>query len=1259
MSQDIAIIGIAGRFPDAENLTQFHENLAAGKDSVTPLSDERRSATALPWNVPYKPAAFIDHIDRFDFRYFQISRLEAEYMDPHQRILLETVQETIDTAGYANEALKGSKTAVIVGDTHQEYYKLADQFDPMLLTGNSDSSTAGRIARFFGCHGMATMVDTACSSGLLAIHLACKEINSGDAEQAIAAGIRLLVIPDKEETSVDMGILSNDGKTRSFSTEAQGTGIGEAAVAVLLKPLEKAQADDDYIFGVIAATATNQDADRSGSLTAPSAEAQSEVLRAAWQKAAVKGTDLAFIETHGSGTQLGDPIEVAGIDGAFGSERPTPKKHISSVKTNIGHTGNAAGITGFAKAILALNHKCLYPSLHFTEPNPLIPFHQSAVQVTTEYQNWPDNQDLTAGVSSFGLSGTNVHAVVKAYNNQRTSDETGQLYFFPISGKTKEALADNLNRFKDFVKHTVYGLQDISFTLCQGRTHHSYRAAFVADSKAQLLQALENYAGPSTQLQEPQPLFLFSGDTEANALWGKNTFGTQLSGQNDRELALQTQLQVVQSLQHYGIDTEAYVGIGIGDLSVAVLLDELSLAEANQEECPDVPENIEERLKKMIQRQTLDEDLALFVIGSPSGIEETLLDIKKQHADWPFEVCMGTHVLDLLKPWYEMGGNIAWKPFAQDYTGQRVPLPTYAFQRSRCWIKEATVPTDSTATPNITPENELPKTQPDTTFTIKEGLIPDAWTDTQKTVARAWIKGLKLDEISLDDDFFKLGGHSLIAIKIIGELEQELNIKLAFQNAFAFATIRNFAAAIDELKQHGSKQIGLQKATPRDVYPLAHAQKRLWLLQQANPGATAYNLPSAMELTGPLDLNKVKATWQQLVNRHEALRLAFHEVDGVVIQKVSPTFDFKLTPVNATSDDPNTLVKAFVQPFDLTKAPLLRVGVVPVAPQNHLLLFDMHHIISDGISLANIAREFVLLYSGETLTPLTYQYTDYTTWEQESFDAGNMAEHRDFWVQRMENIQPLNLPTDFPRDAQSAKQFKGASIWLDIPVTLLNQLTELGKSQGATLYMTLLSAYQVLLHKYTGATDVVVGSPIAGRIHPETQPMVGMFVNTLAMRHTPSGELSFTHFLNQVKEEVREALQHQIYPFDSLVDDVKADWKNGRNPLFDTLFVLQNIPTPEERFGDLEVQPVPFENTTALFDITFEVNQKDDGDAPLQIMYRTDLFEAATIELMGRRWMALLESIVQSPEQSLAGLSWEIAADYQENTTEFDFDIEL
>ncbi|MBW5449438.1 HAD-IIIC family phosphatase, partial [Cohnella sp. CFH 77786] len=512
--RDVAIVGMAVRLPQADDVRRFWQRVAEGFDAVGPFPETRRrdadsmlSGTRLPGRkVSYYDGAYLEEIDRFDHRFFRLSPKEAALMSPNQRLWLETAWSAIEDAGYGGRKLAGSRTGVYVGyngDAFHDYKRLVAERDPASLSlaipGNLSSIVAGRISYLLDLKGPALTVDTACSSSLLALHLAMQALRSGECETALVGGVKTYLLPI--DMGIRIGIESPDFRARTFDEASEGTGGGEGAAAVLLKPLGRALRDRDAIYAVIKGSAANQDGASVG-ITAPNVLAQEEVIVQAWGDAGIDPETIGYIEAHGTGTRLGDPIEIAGITQAF--RRFTDRKQfcaVGSVKTNFGHLDTAAGIVGLIKAALALHERQLPPMLHFREPNRDIPFVDSPVYVSDLLRSWPggDGMPRRAGVSSFGMSGTNVHAVLEEAPPIGVpaavpgEGDTAKLQVLALSARSATALGRLAESYARYLEEAGAGnaaLADFCYTANTGRGHYEYRAAMAAGSVRELADKL-------------------------------------------------------------------------------------------------------------------------------------------------------------------------------------------------------------------------------------------------------------------------------------------------------------------------------------------------------------------------------------------------------------------------------------------------------------------------------------------------------------------------------------------------------------------------------------------------------------------------------------------------------------------------------------------------------------------------------------------------------------------------------------------------
>lgn len=517
-NHDIAIIGIHGIFPQSDDLASFWQHLLTGHDLVTEVPQERwdwrtyyGDSTQHPNKSNSKWGGFIKDIDQFDAAFFNLSAREANLMDPQHRLFLESVWKSIEDAGYNPLELGSAKVGVFAGVEFSEYQTLIatqqKDFHGFIATGNSHSMLANRVSYFFNFQGPSEAVDTACSSSLVAIHRAVQAIRYGECEIAIAGGVSLMLNPDTLVVTSQLGALSADGRCKTFDKSANGYVKGEGVGSILLKPLTQAQRDGDHIYAVIKASAVNHGG-KAQSLTAPNAKAQSELLINAYTQANISPETISYIETHGTGTALGDPAEIEGLKRAFASLLGTQTKAgsigLGSVKTNIGHLEPASGIAGLMKLILAMTHEQLPGLLHLQELNPFINLADSPFYIAQKTQRWSRSQNaagqeipLRAGISSFGFGGTNAHVVLEEGRPHQLPIELQQAkpyYLLSLSAKQASSLQHKIDALKHWLERqqNPVSLSSLSFTLNLGRAHFLHRCALVVASVDELLAALNS-----------------------------------------------------------------------------------------------------------------------------------------------------------------------------------------------------------------------------------------------------------------------------------------------------------------------------------------------------------------------------------------------------------------------------------------------------------------------------------------------------------------------------------------------------------------------------------------------------------------------------------------------------------------------------------------------------------------------------------------------------------------------------------------------
>jgi FkbH-like protein len=506
--------------------------------------------------------------------------------------------------------------------------------------------------------------------------------------------------------------------------------------------------------------------------------------------------------------------------------------------------------------------------------------------------------------------------------------------------------------------------------------------------------------------------------------------------------------------------------------------------------------------------------------------------------------------------------------------------------------------------------------------------------------------------IGIENNFFALGGNSLIATQVISRLEKDFAIELPLQVIFEFSTIAELAQKLEHNQIDRAATKDTIKPIIRDGnLPLSFAQQRMWLLDRLEPDSPWYNISKAVRLEGFLKIEILEQSLREIVKRHETLRTNFKEIDGEPIQIISTEINlpFVVTDLSAITSQlqsaklQNAIDAEIQKPFDLSNESILRINLLKISDREHILILCIHHIAADGWSMDIIVRELTVLYQAflderpSPLPALSIQYVDFADWQRQQLQGEVLEEQLDYWNRQLEGSLPvLELPTDRPRPAIQQSD-RGARENVAIPKQLLTELKQLSSKQECTLFMTLLAAFQVLLYRYSGQEDICIGSPIANRNRLEIEPLIGFFVNTLVLHGNLAGNPTFIDFLARVRQTSLDAYTHQDLPFEKLVEELQPERNLSYHPIFQVMFILQNTPTSALTLSVLSLTPLEIYNGTSKFDLKLEVTEIDD-EIKGWFEYNSDLFNADTIARMAVHWIVLLEGIVTHPEQKLSEL---------------------
>ncbi|UCH95999.1 MAG: amino acid adenylation domain-containing protein, partial [Candidatus Aminicenantes bacterium] len=494
----------------------------------------------------------------------------------------------------------------------------------------------------------------------------------------------------------------------------------------------------------------------------------------------------------------------------------------------------------------------------------------------------------------------------------------------------------------------------------------------------------------------------------------------------------------------------------------------------------------------------------------------------------------------------------------------------------------------------------------------------------EEQLVKIWSKALGTVEkiIGIHDHFFEIGGHSLNAALMLARIHKHFNVRLTLADIFKTPTIKGLSTHIK--KAAGDQYHSIDTIEKKEYYLLSSAQKRLYILDQMELASTSYNITAVYQLAEEPDTTQLENAFRQLIQRHESFRTSFIMAQDEPVQRIHDEVDFEIEYYSATENTKGTkglaplykepatsTIKNFIRHFDLSKPPLLRVGLIKIQNAKPLLLVDIHHIVSDGTSMDIFKKELTVLYHKKEFPPLKIQYKDYAQWQGKERQNQKFKNQEKYWLKEFEGEIPvLSLSTDFPRpDIQS---FSGNTLYFELGQEQTGALNQLAAAEPATLFMILFAIFNILLAKLSGQENIVVGIPTAGRRHADLENIIGMFVNTLALKNFPSGEKKFNEFLAELKIKTLDAFENQEYQFEDLVELLNVTRDASRNPLFDVMFVLQNMEEKETRQPGLEITRCKYLNDTCKFDLTLITEEKEEG-LSFDLGYCTRLFKEETI----------------------------------------------
>ncbi|MGW1741174.1 condensation domain-containing protein [Nocardia sp. NPDC001965] len=1232
---DIAIVGIGARFPDAADLAEFRANLAAGRDSVGPMPPARIAATGLDDTVTYLPMGHLAEIDGFDYRFFGMSRREACVTDPQQRLALLLAQRAIEDAGYTTERLARAVTAVTLSAGQSSYHSAAVDPGPLSLLGNATFAGPARIAHRFGFTGACFGVDSGCNSALVAVHQACRELRGGDADYALAGGVVVRVhgTPSWGGGSFSE-IMSPTGVCRAFDADADGTVNGEGGAILLLTTVARALADGAPIHAVIRGSATRHNGAAAATISTPSAAAQTAVIGKAWETAGLDPRAAGYLETHGSGTRLGDAVELESISAVFGGGPGLP---IGSVKTNIGHLDHASGIAGLVKAVLSVSEAQLFPSLHFTRPTGDFDLAAAGIDVVTESRPWRGDAVRAAGVSSFSLGGSIAHCVVSQAPPVPATPPSRRAHLIGVSARTPEALSELCARLAEAVRSTDATLDQVAATLTLGRDQYEHRVAVTASDTAELAESLDKAAVcPRRVPTAPRVVLLLSPDAvpvppgPGTVAAQPPTLPAELPATGTTASVLAGQIAVHERLIACGVRLAALLSAGSSRFAARYLLGSRDGVEPA--DLADAAPTIDgDRLLGAV-RTLMAEGPVVFVEPGRDGRLAALITDAVPDAEIVSAATDTADLDELLGRLYEYGVDLDWSAVAPGHA-RRIRLPGHPMRESGCWV-DLPRAAASVAVPPAVPVT--PHDHSDPVRWLRRTLAELLYTD---------------DEIDEDADYFALGGNSLIAVQLVDRIEEAYGFRPKLLDVYERPRLADFAELLATGRAIGAARAPIPALVAHDEPVMSSGQERMWFHHQFDPRTTLYNYPVVQLLRGPIDPDALHGTFDDLVERHETLRYNFAEVDGVAVLRIRDRLDDYVRRIDVSMEpDPLAAARDLVhaaatEPFDLAVDALLRVLLITVGPDTHVLQLTCHHAVTDGATPTILGRELPELYAARRegrphhLAPLPIRYRDYAAWHRALLASSALDHELDYWRDTLADAPVLQLPTDFPRPDR--KTYVGDLHPFTIPAQLLTDLRASAGRASVSLFVVLLSAFYLTLARHSGQRDIVVGTPTTGRGRSEFQDLIGYFNSTVALRTDFTADTTLPDLLTRVRSVVFDALEHQEIPFDRVVNAVAPQRDLSRTPLFDVLYIHQVTPRMERideagaelfdldhaasnEFGGLPTGTAKFDLTL----ITFEYTDSAPRDIGACLEFSTELFTTQTVAALGDAFLEILTAMV-------------------------------
>lgn len=1220
----IAIIGMSARFPSADSIEEVDEILTKKIDIIKPVSYKRLELQKLNKNIKYKKSAYLDNIEYFDYQFFNISKNEAMFMDPQHRIALELACEAFENSGYSLDSLNGTNTSVLIGAHDSHFIDMIEEPSGVALVGNFLDALPARISYFLNLQGEASIIQTSCSSGLTCVYDGCTKLNAGETDLVLAGAVTINFRINKEDEEDKIGIISSGEKCKTFDESADGTNFGEGAGFIVLKRYEDAKRDGDNILAIIKSIGVNQDGSRSNSLTAPSVLGQAELLEKTWKRGNINPLDIGYIEAHGTGTKIGDPIEISAITKAI--NKFTKEKQfcpIGSIKTNYTHLGAFSGIANIIKGILSFRYNKKYPLENFKESNKLIDFKNSPVYPITEVEKWDNNKKKLYATSAFGISGTNVHLVLEDEREIHTLDnDTPEIVTFSV--KFKEVINEYKNNLlKDVIREENW--KDVCYTLNIGRNLYDYRISEVVNSKEELIKFITNIE-TLNEVCSADLIFICSDDNICSEAQIKELLDDSICFRNKYEYYnekakkygidekmkyLIQNISIFEYLKEIGITPKTIIGSGKGNIVVSYLTGERDLDETmNMMKRYSDSEFKSENFKKYINNLLKQGKYIFFELGNTGNMSSILKALNKTKVLSIFDKDKN-NLKYFLKELILNNFNINWNKYYEGKDIKKVNLSNHPFRKIVAW-------------PKVIKNNEYKE---ETIEKEKSSAVEEK--NLYEFLHKLWCNELGEDTIDKDEDLFELGADSLMGMNIVSTIEKEIGIKIDFDVIYKYPTLVEQEKYLSSLCLNNSKNEDAKEDDKIIKYiertekmKASYNQKRILYLFEGAKDSSAYNMPCMFRCKGNINEEAFIKSVDIVVATNESFHTIYGKENGEYYQSILK--DYKL--INEIHDYTNKLeeVDTFIRQccnmsFNLFKEIPIRSYFIKLGNSEYIWLINTHHIAADGWSVGVVCSQMTQIYkslvNNESLNKLPspkIQYVDYAYWENNFINSEDAINQLNFWKKYLKGIRGISsMPIDKIRPKNQT--FSGSTCTFSLGKELTDLCKAFSKEYQVSLFILLETIYANTMSKISGEKDICIGAPVANRQDKNSKNVVGFYSNTIVIRNNFDEDKSFLDNLIFNKEQILKAYNNVEIPFEEVVRNIKFERDLAYAPVFQHIFIYQNYGVQRFEMENVSVNIELLDFNAAKFDMSMTIFE--DGDEIRGLLeYNTDLYYEETIK---------------------------------------------